>query len=248
LTGRFIGVTLDDPYSNLAAEEALFRIVRTPSLRVWENQRSVVIGRAQLAAIETDLDYCAAQGIPIVRRFTAGGAVYNGPGNINWTFFAQRLSEHRRIRYSNDAKEVFSLFGSIVAEALSACSVECRFVPPNRIETSMGKVSGMAAYISRDGLICHGTLLLNADLVEVARVSRPSDVVVERKYPRSRLARVANVGLGRDAFVGSILEAAGLDWGPEELAREELDLTASLREKYASPAWNLGDPFSLDDA
>jgi hypothetical protein len=39
-------------------------------VRVWENSESVIIGRAQLARFETNVEYCQAHGIPIVRRST----------------------------------------------------------------------------------------------------------------------------------------------------------------------------------
>jgi lipoate-protein ligase A len=248
LRARFLDLTLGDPYSNLAAEEAIFRLARIPSFRVWDNQRSVIIGRAQKAEIETDVGYCRENGIPIVRRFTAGGAVYNGPGNLNWSFFAPALQtiggESGRIRYTSDAGGVFASFASIVVEALAACSVPTRFAPPNRIENPEGrKVSGMAAYISKDGVVCHGTLLLNADLDEATRVSTPSRLVVERKYPRSNFTKIANTGAERDVFVRSILLVAELEWRREGMTEEEAELTRELRKKYARSDWNLGDPF-----
>jgi len=241
-------LTFEDPYSNLAAEEAIFRLNEEPTLRVWDNQTSVVIGRAQLAGAETDLDYCAARGIPVVRRFTAGGAVYNGPGNVNWSFLAPLGSDHGKIRYTADPKRVFSEFGSIVVEALEACSVRSRFVPPNRLDTPEGKISGMAAYISKEGVICHGTLLLSADLQEVARLTTPSVSSTDRRYPRSNLVRVANTGIGRGEFVQRLIEAASLEPDGRGLTSVEEELARKLRARYLKKEWNLGDPFSLDDS
>ncbi|MDV3277731.1 MAG: lipoate--protein ligase family protein [Nitrososphaerales archaeon] len=247
MKGRLLDVTLGDPYSNLAAEEAIFRLMRVPTVRVWTNQKSVVIGRAQLASMETDMAYCAERGFPVVRRFTAGGAVYNGPGNVNWSFFAPKGARGSRVAYSADAKGVFRTFAGIVADALSACWVSASFQPPNRIVTEKGKVSGMAAYITSSGAVCHGTLLMNADVDEVERLTRPREAKVERKYPRSNFARVANSGVGRDGFVKALLDAADFDHEDDTLSREEEDSVARLlAEKYGTERWNLGDPFSLD--
>jgi lipoate-protein ligase A len=248
LDARFIDVTLEDPYYNLAVEEALFRLNRRPTLRVWDNQLSVVIGRAQLARFETDLTYCENHQIPIVRRFTAGGAVYNGPGNVNWSFLATPTGGHDRIRYSRGPRDVFASFASMVVEALARCSVACRYVPPNSIECPEGKISGMAAYLSREGLICHGTLLLAAELDEVTRLTRPVDLVVEGKYPRSSFVRVANAGIDRQAFVQNLREAAGLECEADRMTEEEMDMAQRLRKRYRSREWNLGDPFALDDS
>ena len=247
LDGRFIDATMGDAYSNLAAEEAMFRLNCTATLRVWDNQRSVVIGRAQLARFETDLEYCEKHQVPVVRRFTAGGAVYNGPGNVNWSFFVARSAGHQRMRYSQEARDVFASFASIVQEALSDCSVACRFVPPNAIENSEGKISGMAADLSRDRVVCHGTLLLNADIEEVTKLTRPADLAVERRYPRSNFVKVANAGTDRRAFVLSLRKAAGIDGEGDAMTEEERETIRRLEPKYRSREWNLGDPFALDD-
>jgi len=242
-------MTMGDPYANLAAEEALFRLARAPTLRIWDNQLSVVIGRAQLARFETDLDYCAEKGIPVVRRFTAGGTVYNGPGNLNWSFFASSEAESEgRIRYSSDARRIFEAFATIVVEALASCSVATRFVAPNRIEDGLGrKVSGMAAYISKQAVICHGTLLLHADLKEAERVTTPTGAQVERKYPRSNFMAIANTGADRGELASSLCAAAGIECVSDAMTAEERGLALKLRTKYVRREWNLGDPFSLDE-
>jgi lipoate-protein ligase A len=248
MEARFVDRTFEDPYTNLAAEEAIFRLNCLPTLRVWDNQLSVVIGRAQLAKYETNLEYCQAHGVPVVRRFTAGGTVYNGPGNVNWSFFAPASSQHPKITYQNDPRRVFAVFGSIVSQAVEDCSVPCVFVPPNRLDTDGGKVSGMAAYVSRSGVICHGTLLLDADLVEVAELTTPSSSVLDTKYPRSNSVKVANTGLDREEFVRALVRAAELRSASVALTEEEENLVSTLRTKYVRSEWSLGDPFRLDDA
>jgi lipoate-protein ligase A len=247
MRGRFLDCTLADAFSNVALEEALFRTFKVPILRVWDNQRSVVIGRAQLASVETDLDVCREKSISVVRRFTAGGAVYNGPGNVNWSFLEPRAQDNGRGRVF-DAKGVFAAFARVVVGALANCSASCRFEPPNRIVNDMGKVSGMAAYVSSAGAICHGTLLLNADLREVEVLTRPSRARVDGRYARSTDVRVANCGVDRSKFVVALLDSADLDFVPDSLCDEEVAETSRLLgERYSRKEWNLGDPFRLND-
>lgn len=247
MKGRLLDCTLGDPFSNVALEEALFRLLKVPVLRVWENQRSVVIGRAQLAWTETDLGYCKERSIPVVRRFTAGGAVYNGPGNVNWSFLVpkkRRLGETGRIF---DAKSVFSAFAGILARALEECSVNCRYDPPNRVVTDEGKISGMAAYISSEGVICHGTLLVDADLAEVEKLTTPKMVSLESRYPRSKSAKVANSGADKSKLVSALVDASDEEYAPDSLTSAEQSLTSRLvGQKYSREEWNEGDPFSLD--
>lgn len=248
MRGRFLDCTLPDAFSNLALEEALFRTLKVPVLRVWDNQRSVVIGRAQLASIETDLDFCRENSVPVVRRFTAGGAVYNGPGNVNWSFLEPYAQDSGRGRVF-DVRGVFAAFARVVVRALAECSADCRFEPPNRIVNDKGKVSGMAAYVSSAGAICHGTLLTDADLSEVEALTKPSQARVDGRYARSTDVRVANCGVDRGRFVDALLKAVDGDFVPDSPSEEEVaEASRLLADRYSREEWNLGDPFRLDDS
>ncbi|MBI3840916.1 MAG: lipoate--protein ligase family protein [Thaumarchaeota archaeon] len=243
MRGRLLELSLGDPYSNLALEEAIFESVEAPTLRIWDNQRSVVIGRAQLAEHETDLDYCRRNSVPVVRRMTAGGAVYNGPGNLNWSFFFPRDLVPGG-GPALGAKRVFSSFAGMVVETLRRCGAECEFVAPNSIVDGRGKVSGMAAYLSRKKVLCHGTLLFGADLEEVQRLTRPSPARIEKRYPRSRFTEVSNCRVGREDFVREMARAGGFEFEPGGLSRAEEEASRGLLARYRSEEWNLGDPFA----
>ncbi len=240
LKGRLLDLVLEDPYSNLALEEGLFLETNVPTLRVWENQKSVVIGRAQLAKYETDLEYCRSRSIPVVRRLSAGGAVFNGPGNLNWSFFMPRNGGFPGP--VGDAKSVFNSFAALVNGALRKCGVRSEFVPPNTLVDSEGKICGMAAYLSKETVLCHGTLLIDADLQEVQNLTRPSPTKIGRRYPRSRFAKVSNCGVKRSDFVSELAGSwpgfEAKDWTPAEKKT-----WSRLVEKYSSVEWNLGDPF-----
>lgn len=245
MKGRLLDLTLEGPYENLAFEEALLRKAEVPTLRIWENQESVVIGRAQLARFETDIDYCKGHAIPVVRRVTAGGAVYNGHGNLNWTFFIPAGDEPGWLRRASGATGVFASFASVLVDSLTACGVECRFERPNRIVCAQGKISGMAAYVSRNAVLCHGTLLVRADLAEVQRLTRPKEEALLGRYPRSMFTAVANCSVEKERFVARLSETLP-GFEPGERTTAEGELCSSLLPKYRSDDWNLGDPFELD--
>ena len=55
-------------------------------LRFWEpNKPFVVVGYANQAAREVDLEACRKLGIPVFRRCTGGGTVLQGPGCLNYS-------------------------------------------------------------------------------------------------------------------------------------------------------------------
>ncbi len=247
MKGRLLDVTLGDAFSNVALEEALFRELRAPTLRTWVNQKSVVVGRAQLAEFETDLAYCRSHSVPVVRRFTAGGTVYNGPGNLNWSFFIPKNGVGLGTQLLG-ARQVFFSFGGLVVDALKRCGVKAEYQPPNSIVDGHGKISGIAAYLSRGAILCHGTLLVAAELDEVERLTRPSDISLRKRYPRSRFVPVSNCGVDVEDFVSELAHSAGFALKEGVLSETEAQLASDLAaSKYRKDGWNLGDPFSLDD-
>jgi lipoate---protein ligase len=62
-------------------------------LLVSPDRPYVSIGRHQDADREVDLDYCAQQGLPVIRREVGGGAVYLDRDQLftQWVFHADRL-------------------------------------------------------------------------------------------------------------------------------------------------------------
>jgi lipoate-protein ligase A len=249
LEGRLLSASAGDPYADFALEEAIFRGLKRVTARVWRNSLSVIIGRAQLARLETDLAYCTTKRIPVVRRFTAGGAVYNGPGNINWSIFIPAWFNKNGLAFNRDPRGIFRLASSVVVKALRNCGVESRFDPPNRIVNEEGKTCGMAAYVSNSGLLCHGTLLARADLEEVARVTTPLREVAEKRYVRSNPMKMANTWVAYETFqreMKAVLEeSGGCRFEASQPSAEELEMTKMLQEeKYGRAEWNLGDPFA----
>ena len=246
---RRLETSISDAYANLALEEAIFTLNEGRTVRVWRNERSVIIGRAQLAKFETDMEYCESERIPVVRRFTAGGAVYNGPGNLNWSIFLKNGSAVGKTGVPDGARGVFRTSASIIVEVLRRLGIEARLEEPNRIVTDEGKVSGMAAYLSRERVLCHGTLLLRANLEEAAALTSPKRIQLEQKYVRSRETRMANLGIKESSFTRSLWEvlrdSADEDSELDELSGEELQLAGRLT-KYRDTDWNLGDPFKVN--
>jgi lipoate-protein ligase A len=241
-----------EPAENLALEEAIFLRNRGLVLRVWENKESVIIGRAQLARFETDLQYCQAHGIPVIRRFTAGGAVYNGPGNLNWSLFVARGVGSRSLRYVSSPHAVFRTASRPLLSSLAASGVEAWLDPPNRILTSKGKISGMAAYVSRAGFLCHGTLLVAADLNKVKALTTPSTETIGKRYTRSRDTKTANAAVDVDSFIRTLVSTLADESGMEiEKAIPDEKEMALMRElvasRYGDETWNLGDPFAQRD-
>src|SRR2546425_4142828 len=78
----------DNPFLNLALEEAIPRLVgegKAPStVRFWHNSNTIVIGCFQSAKLEVNMEACKETGTEIVRRFTGGGGVYHDSGDLKY--------------------------------------------------------------------------------------------------------------------------------------------------------------------
>lgn len=161
-----------DPAVNLKRETELFERVDRGTLpevlRFWVNSECLVRGRAKTAKYGWyDERLAAALNVPVIERSTGGGVVYQDEGNLNWSFF---------MRTSGAFVSPTTAFGrasEYVVKALRNLGVGAEFSPPNRIDVSGRKVSGMAARSTTRTLLVHGTLLLDSNLDKINRLCVP---------------------------------------------------------------------------
>jgi lipoate-protein ligase A len=215
-----------EPYANMAVEEALLRAVEEDeapnTLRLWRSSCSAVVGLSERPEETVNLENCRRLGIPIVRRFTGGGTVYHDLGNLNWAFaFRKNSGDEGKVM---SAYLVFERFSSPILEALRGLDVEAEFRAPNALYVGEGKVSGMAMYVKRRSVLCHGTLLVDANLsllkLALKRLKEPVANVNDEAPSRLSVEDVAkaiveasgrclNIGLIEDGLTAREKELIG---------------------------------------
>lgn len=171
---QYIELTLRDPASNLACDEALIELFEARCatdglLRIWEPENHfVVLGHSNRIDSEVDFAACESDRVSILRRLSGGGTVMQGPGCLNYSLI---------LRNGIDIPEGISESFQFVLEHHRQCiqqliedSVEIGGI--SDLVVNGQKISGNAQYRKRLFTLVHGTFLLNLDLAIVARCLR----------------------------------------------------------------------------
>jgi lipoate---protein ligase len=225
-----------DPFRNLAIEEALLErgFEGDSALLLYVNEACVVIGRNQNPWVEVSPD----SGLPLLRRQSGGGAVYQDEGNLNWALIV------RRSRHDHEAEL------ALVARALLGLGIETRSGPRGGLFYAGGgpydgaKLSGTARRISSSRVLHHGTLLVDADLARLASSLGGMEVESSRGLSsvRSSSANLSAIspGLGlEDVALALARELAGREPEPSE-GRADRTYTDEAAHRLAAWDWIWG--------
>lgn len=236
---RHLILPLGDAARNLATEEILFRTLAPdhPGLfLLWRNEPAVIIGRHQCAADEVDLERARAEGLPVVRRITGGGAVCHDAGTLCFSWIL------------NDPGALGPAFGRLLAPVVAALGdvgVSARLTGRNDLEAGGRKISGSAQTRAGGRLLLHGTLLVDADLARLGRVLTPEAAKQRANGVASVGGRVRNVaelwtpGTTLEDLVGALLARCAPEAEAPAQPAERM-AEALARRKYRDPEWNLG--------
>ena len=235
---KFLKLDTTDPYHNLAVEEYLFRHAEDDVFMLWQNDKTVVIGKNQNAYAEINREYLDANGVRVARRITGGGAVYHDLGNLNYTFLS--VTE-------NGKTLDFATFTAPIIKALEGLGVKATLSGRNDLEVDGKKFSGNAQYASGGRVLHHGTLLFDSDLNALSEALKVDPEKIKAKAIGSTRARVTNLSpllptvKGVEEFAdlieGYVMEAFAAE-RMEAPSCEEID---ALCRRNASKEWIFPD-------
>lgn len=186
---RYLDLTCESPAMNLAFDEVLLDLCEEDTeievLRLWEPQHYfVVVGYGNAVEREVDIGRCRKDDVPILRRYSGGGTVLQGPGCLNFSLILPvRSSRHlagigetNRFIMERHRKALEILTGEkIEVEGYTDLAIEGR------------KFSGNAQRRKCNALMFHGTILLQFDSTMVERYLRmPSRMPSYRDNRRHR--------------------------------------------------------------
>lgn len=237
-----------DPAFNLAFEQYLLEnIMEGDCVMLWQNDRTVVIGRNQNAEREINRRFTSENGIRIVRRMTGGGAVYHDLGNLNYSFITD---VHEAGAPDDTGIERFNV---PVCRALKKMGLDACTTGRNDITVDGKKVSGVAQRIYKDRILHHGCILFSSDTKVLSGALNADREKYESKGIKSVSSRIANISelLGyemtmaefKDRIKAELLaesndEKKVILFEPDNAALTEIDRIAD--ERYRSWEWTFG--------
>lgn len=235
------------PYHNLATEEWLMEQVPTDAvtLYLWQNDRTVVVGRNQNCWAECRVNELEADGGHLVRRLSGGGSVYHDTQNLNFTFVANDRD------YDVDKQLL------VILEAMRMLGLAAEKTGRNDITIDGRKFSGNAFYRSKGKNYHHGTILVDVDTDAMAKYLMPSKAKLESKGVSSVKSRVVNIkqlvpDLTIDRLKETLIEAFEVVYGLPSEALSEQDIDQERLETreafFKSWDWKFGKnvPFSFE--
>lgn len=235
------------PYRNQALERYLLEHAGNTGciLYLWQNRRTVVIGRNQNAWKECNCSRLEADGGFLARRLSGGGAVFHDSGNLNFTFVCS--TENYDVQRQTN----------VILEAVRQFGIPAECTGRNDISVNGKKFSGNAYYRTDKACFHHGTLLLSEDTENLAAYLTVSPEKLSAKGVDSVRSRVTNLceyvpGLTAGAVSEKLFTSFAAVYGlpVEQYAAERIDEKelSAFEADFASWNWRYGRavPFTAE--
>ncbi len=231
-------LTLPSPEENLACDEVLLDLCESGAagelLRFWEPaQYFVVVGYANKAGTEANLDFCAQNKIPVLRRCSGGGTVLQGPGCLNYTLILSIDSAGPLASISSTNEYVLGRHQLALAPLLQA---PVKKQGHTDLAIDGLKFSGNAQRRRQRFLLFHGSFLLHLDIGLLERALPLPSKQPDYRGNRSHADFLMNLKVPSSL----IKQALTATWqATDELPAIPFDQIGRMaEEKYRTAEWN----------
>jgi lipoate-protein ligase A len=226
-----------------AVAYALDDVARTPDtiILVAPTDPYVCIGFHQELEKEVDVEYCRAQGLPIVRREVGGGAVYLDKDQVfmQWIFHRDALP--------HEVGDRFALYIEPLVETYHALGIPASYRPINDVHVESRKIGGTGAAQIGQAEVVVGSLMFDFNFELMSRVLKVASEKMRDKLYQSLNEYVTTMTrqLGhtpeRDTVVRLYLDKARAALGrpivPGEPTARELALAEELDRQFTTDEW-----------
>lgn len=200
--------------------------VMPPLVRIWEFcDEAVVVGVGQHAPDYVHLEACAADGIPVLRRFSGGGTVCLLRGCVVFSVIMPLGGTLKAYDVTGAYRHVLSF----AIDRFRRLNIPVDFQPPCDLVVGDRKIAGNAQAQKRGAVLVHGSVLVDVDVKRMDRYLKHPGVEPAYRAGRAHAAFVRNLselGLSEAAVVDLLRSAWATDGIrlslPEALLEEAL--------------------------
>ncbi|KGE73168.1 lipoate--protein ligase family protein [Spirochaeta lutea] len=224
ISGGWINMGLGDIDWNLSIEEFIFTNLHTPGplLLLYVSEPAVVMGKHQNPWQEADVLALNNLGIPLRRRKSGGGTVYHDEGNLNYSFIMPKSG------FSQGSNL------GLLASAVESLGISVEVSDRGDLLHGGKKFSGNALWYTRDRVLHHGTVLVQADLDNLRRAlggfRRSGEAQLTGRWVDSAPSPVVNLSqVKQELTVHQVAEAISQTWQEAVQAWGLGDVTAGVK-------------------
>lgn len=235
---HILDLTLADPCSNLALDEALLDEAQQQGpteelLRVWEFPEPVVVlGRSSRRSEEVHPWACKRDQVEVLRRSSGGAAIVAGPGCFMYSLVLS-FTLRPQLQLVDQAHQF--VLGRI-AQSLQSLDIQVELAGISDLAWTNQKVSGNSLRSKRTHLLYHGTLLYDFPLPLVSEyLSTPPRQPAYRSQ-RDHASFLTNLPVSKEDLQAAVCAS----WQPanvrETWPRERMETL--VETKYSQDSWN----------
>lgn len=234
-----------DPYLNLAIEELLLRHTDEELFMLWQSTSAFVFGRNQNPFLEIAPEFFQKE-IPMIRRISGGGTIYQDMGTINFSFITSKYTS----KINN-----YEYFLSPIINALNKLGIAVTFEPKSSLYIGDKKISGNAQSFTNNRLVHHGTLLYNTDIkmIQAALVdcglSGKGNSIASNRQKVANIKDYTNKELVEieECIMNEVIHNNGIYPKEYILSSEQLKMANDLVEtKYKSETWTFAKTLNFE--
>jgi len=202
----------------------------------------VCIGYHQDMQKEVDLEYCAANGLPVYRREVGGGAVFldNGQLFTQWIFHKEDLPA--------SLEERFKLYVDPLVATYQALGIHANLRPINDVHVEGKKIGGTGAAQMGIAEVVVGSLMYTFDKKTMSKVLKvPSEKMRDKIFESleaymttmtEQLGSTPDRNVVKDLYVQKVSEALDAEIYEGVWTAEEEAMAQEIDARFVSDEWS----------
>jgi len=184
---------------NIALDKKLLEQVGkgeiSPLFRFYKcSDKAVVVGISQKIEEYVNIEQCEKDNVPVLKRFSGGGAVFLGNGSLVYSIIDKLGGAVKRF----DVRGAYQHFLSPAIDIFCQLKIPAKFYPPCDIAVNGRKITGNAQAQKFGAVIVHGSFLINENVEKISKYLKHPEVAPEYRAERSHedfLCNLSEFGL-----------------------------------------------------